>query len=99
MILDTIEDIENKCGEKKKSSSKLMTKYEKTNVIGLRIEQLSFGCGTLLDENTLKSCKSIEDIAEKELKLNLLPFVIQRQICDKKFEYFKLSDMIIHDEI
>lgn len=97
MINDNIDDIQRKCDANDKLSSKLMTKYERTNVIGLRIEQLSFGSPSLLDKDTLKSCKSIEEIAKKELELNLLPFIIQRQICDKTSEYFKLSDMIIHD--
>lgn len=96
MICDTIEEIHNKC-KLEKDSSHVMTKYEKTNVIGLRIEQLSFGSKCLLNEDQLKSCDSIEDIANKELELNLLPFIIQRQICEKKFEYFKLKDMIIND--
>ena len=97
MIPDTIDNIDKKCSLEKKSSSHVMTKYEKCNIIGLRIEQLSFGSKSLLDEEELKSCNSIEDIANRELKLNLLPFIIQRQICDKKYEYFKLRDMSIYD--
>lgn len=96
MICDTIENIQQKCTDKKNSTA-VMTKYEKCNVIGLRIEQLSFGSKCLLSEDDLKSCNSIEDIANKELELNLLPFIIQRQICEKKFEYFKLKDMIINE--
>ena len=79
MICDTIENIQKKCTDEKNSTN-VMTKYEKTNVIGLRIEQLSFGSKCLLSEDDLKSCNSIEDIAKKELELNLLPFIIQRQI-------------------
>ena len=96
MICDTIENIQQKCTDEKNSTA-VMTKYEKCNVIGLRIEQLSFGSKCLLSEDDLKSCNSIEDIANKELELNLLPFIIQRQICEKKFEYFKLKDMIINE--
>ena len=96
MIYDTIEQIQKKC-TLDKNSTPVMTKYEKCNVIGLRIEQLSFGSKCLLSEDDLKLCNSIEEIAKKELELNLLPFIIQRQICEKTFEYFKLSDMIIND--
>jgi DNA-directed RNA polymerase subunit K/omega len=97
MTFDTIEDIQNNCKDEK-HSSRVMTKYEKTNIVGLRIEQLSFGSKCLLNDDQLKLCNSIEDVAKKELELNLLPFIIQRQICEKKFEYFKLQDMIIHED-
>lgn len=95
-MTDSILDIQQNCVSLDKMSSAKLTKYEKTNVLGLRIEQLNFGSKTLLDETELQNCNSIHQIAEREFELNLLPFIIQRQICDKKTEYFKLKDMSDH---
>lgn len=92
-MTDSIIGIQQNCDSLGKMSSSKLTKYEKTNVLGLRIEQLNFGSKTLLDDMELQKCNSIQQIAEKEFELNLLPFIIERQICDKKTEYFKLKDM------
>lgn len=96
-ILQNIDTILAEYDVSKNTSSFIMTKYEKTNVLGLRIEQLSFGSKTLLDEKDLEECVCIEDVAQMELKKGLLPFIVQRQICDREFEYFKVKDMIILD--
>lgn len=96
-IIDTTHKIAAEYDVNMNKSSKIMTKYERTNVIGLRIEQLSFGSKTLLNEEDLKECHSIEQVADLELKKGVLPFIVQRQICDKEFEYFKVKDMIIID--
>jgi len=96
MITDNVDDIKMKCKSLDKASTPRMMKYELTNVLGLRIEQLNFGSKTLLDKSDLDKCNSIADIANKELEVDLLPYIIQRQICDKKNEYFKLKDMIVY---
>ena len=47
-----------------------MTIYERTNVIGLRLEQLAFGAPPLLNESELEKCTSLKDIAKLEDQIN-----------------------------
>jgi DNA-directed RNA polymerase subunit K/omega len=77
----------------KNRSSHIMTKYEKTNIIGFRLEQISFGSRTTLTKEDEAKCHSTRDIVEKEFKMNLIPFIVCRTLNGNK-EYFKISDMI-----
>ena len=70
------------------STRKFLTKYEVASLIGVRIEQLSFGSPSLLDEDDLKSCSNLQEIAELELKKNLLPFKISRTLPNNSEENF-----------
>ena len=71
----------------------ILTKYEKTRILGIRIKQLNNG--------SLPYVKVSEDlldnfiIAEKELKEKKIPFIIQRPISNNTFEYWKLQDLEI----
>lgn len=78
-----------------KKSRNILTKYEKTSIIGVRIEQLAYGSQSTLDEETIKSCKTLTDIAEKELALGVIPFMICRNLPNRIEEYWKVSDLII----
>lgn len=91
---DSFTDVLSKYDPSKNKSRNIMTIYEKTNVIGLRLEQLAFGAPSLLDKSQLEKCKSLRDIVDLELKNNLLPFMICRNINNTK-EYWKLRDMVI----
>ena len=77
------------------STRKFLTKYEVASLIGVRIEQLSFGSPSLLDEDDLKSCSNLQEIAELELKKNLLPFKISRTLPNNSEEILHLKDMIV----
>ena len=71
----------------------IMTKYEKTRILGIRTKQLnngnipyvSFDEG--LNNNYL--------IALKELNEKRLPFIIKRPMPNNKFEYWKIQDLEI----
>ena len=71
----------------------ILTKYEKTRILGIRIKQLNNGA--------LPYVKIAEDlldsfiIAEKELKEKKIPFIIQRPLPNNTFEYWKLEDLEI----
>tara|TARA_X000000368_G_scaffold398222_1_gene368076 strand:+ start:12602 stop:13246 length:645 start_codon:yes stop_codon:yes gene_type:complete len=71
----------------------ILTKYEKTRILGIRIKQLNNG--------SLPYVKVSEDlldnfiIAEKELKEKKIPFIIQRPLPNNTFEYWKLEDLEI----
>lgn len=78
-----------------KLSRNILTKYEKTTLIGVRIEQLAYGSPTTLNEEEKKKCKNITEIAEKELQLGVIPFMIYRHLPNRTEEYWKIEDLII----
>ena len=78
-----------------KVSRNILTKYEKTTIIGVRIEQLAYGSPSTLSEEDKKTCKNITEIAEKELSLGVIPFMICRHLPNRTEEYWKLKDMIV----
>ena len=91
---DSFSDITTNYDPSKNKSRNIMTCYEKTNVIGFRLEQLAFGAKPILESKDLTQCVTIRDIAKMELKMNVLPFIICRNMNNGK-EYWKLRDMII----
>ena len=78
-----------------KLSRNILTKYEKTTLIGVRLEQLSYGSPSTLSEEEKKNCKSIKDVAEMELTTGVIPLMLCRQLPNKTEEYWKIKDMII----
>jgi len=71
----------------------ILSKYEKTRILGLRTKQLNDGAPPLikLSENIIDSYL----IAEIELKEKKLPFIIQRPIPNNDSEYWFLEDLEI----
>ena len=71
----------------------ILSKYEKTRIIGLRVSQLNKGSKPFI---TLKN-KILDNslIAEKELQEKALPFIIMRPIPNAPSEYWKVSDLEI----
>lgn len=71
----------------------IMTKYEKTRILGIRTKQLNnlnipyVSIDEGLNNNYL--------IALKELNEKRLPFIIKRPMPNNKFEYWKLQDLEI----
>lgn len=72
-----------------------MTKYERTAMLGIRMEQLSQGSPSVLTDDELNGLASTEAIAEKELTLKKIPFLILRTLPSGRHEIFKVEDMII----
>lgn len=69
----------------------ILTKYEKTKIIGIRLKQLNNGAkpyitvsDTILDNNI---------IVDMELKQKALPFIISRPLPNNTCEYWKLQDL------
>ena len=69
----------------------ILSKYEKTKIIGLRVSQLNKGAKPFIK---LKH-RIIDNIliAEKELQDKVLPFIIMRPIPSSISEYWKVSDL------
>ncbi len=69
----------------------ILTKYEKTKIIGIRLKQLNNGAkpyvtisDTILDNNI---------IVNMELVQKVLPFIISRPLPNNTCEYWKLQDL------
>lgn len=71
-------------------SSSRLTKYERVRIIGIRAKQIMMGANILVKgvEN-----KTPTEIAELELKHNMVPFKIKRKLPNGKFEIWKLSEL------
>ena len=72
-----------------------LTKYEKTRVIGQRIQQLNNGAKVYV--NVSDDIIDNNVIAEMELKEKKIPFIIRRPLPDNSFEYWKLQDLELID--
>ena len=86
---DTIDDKKNK-----KYSVRFITIYEKTSIFGLRKQQLVNGANTYLSKKELEDISNIEEIVQKEYKLNKLPFMICRTMPNGIKEYWKLEELM-----
>lgn len=74
-----------------------LTKYEKTRILGQRAKQINSGAKPYIQ---LGADEHIIDgylIAQTELKLKRLPFIIRRPLPNGGSEYWKLSDLQLID--
>jgi DNA-directed RNA polymerase subunit K/omega len=69
----------------------ILSKYEKTRIIGLRVSQLNKGSIPFIKLKNKILDNSL--IAEKELQEKALPFIIMRPIPGSVSEYWKVSDL------
>ena len=71
----------------------ILTKYERTRILGQRAAQLENGASPLIDvpSNIIDSAI----IAEMELKEKKIPFIIRRPLPNRGSEYWKLEDLEI----
>ena len=71
----------------------ILTKYEKTRVLGQRTKQLNNGAKPMIKvkENIIDSYL----IAEMELKEKKIPFIIRRPLANGYSEYWTLEDLEI----
>lgn len=71
----------------------ILSKYEKTKILGLRTKQINYGAKPFIsvDEEVIDGYV----IAERELMEKKIPFIIKRPISNNKFEYWRLEDLEI----
>jgi DNA-directed RNA polymerase subunit K/omega len=74
----------------KNTTRNVMTRFEKCKIIGMRLEQISRGMPTLVDETGLTT---IEQVVDKELIERKIPYIIARSLPNDKIEYWKVSDL------
>ena len=71
----------------------ILTKYEKTRVLGIRLKQLNNNNAPYINvgENIIDNFI----IANLELEQKKLPFIIERPLPNNTFEYWKVQDLEI----
>jgi DNA-directed RNA polymerase subunit K/omega len=87
--IDNVKDIEYDPSLNK--TSRVLTRYEKTKMLGIRMEQIARGAATSIKH---EPGMSVRDIVLKELEARVLPFIIVRTLPNNTKEYYKLEDMI-----
>ncbi len=78
-----------------KTTSRIMSKYEKTVIIGVRTRQLQLGAKPLVD---IQGLRTEQDIALRELEERRLPLVVKRTlrgVPPVKVEYWRVADLIV----
>ena len=70
----------------------IMTKFEKTSIIGTRMEQLQRGAEPYIRVDVSKPFNP-RDIAIEELKQKKLPFLINRTLPNGNTETWKVEDL------
>jgi len=88
-----VKDSEGNIVDQFHRTNPILTKYEKTKVLGQRTKQLNNGAKPLikLSENIIDSYI----IAEMELKEKVIPFIIRRPLANGASEYWTLQDLEI----
>lgn len=71
----------------------ILTKFELTKVLGLRVKQLNTNSKPYIKIN--ENITDNYSIANLELRQHMLPFIIKRPLPNNTFEYWKLSDLQI----
>jgi DNA-directed RNA polymerase I, II, and III subunit RPABC2 len=72
----------------------ILTKYEKTRILGQRAKQINNGSKPYI--NIPEDIIDGYLIAEVELKEKKIPFIIRRPLPNGKFEYWKIKDLEIY---
>lgn len=70
-----------------------LTRYEKTSIIGERIEQIAHGAPSFLDEVDFKSCQSAKEVVYKEFEQDRIPFILERKMPDNTIEHWTISEL------
>lgn len=77
------------------TSIRILTKYEKTSMMGVRIEQLAQGAPSTLSDDELQGLETVEAICEKELALKKIPFIVLRTLPSGKQEIYRVDDLTV----
>lgn len=94
VTLQDYSDVMSAYNPDKNLTRNVLTIYEKTKVIGMRLEQLARGAETLVDLSD-KEVESVHDIVRYELEQRKIPFIIRRTLPNGIKEYWRLADMQI----
>lgn len=74
-----------------KTTPPVLTKYERARLIAERAAELAKGYPSTIPKNQITSTQP-EKIAEQELKLKIIPKEIRRDLPNKTYEIWKISE-------
>jgi DNA-directed RNA polymerase subunit K/omega len=97
-IIEDYSETIGKVDPSKHITRSVMTKFEVTKVIGMRVEQLARGAPTEIDveeEIGTGDLQTLYKIAKLELEKKQLPFIIQRPLPNGEKEYWRIADMVV----
>lgn len=77
---------------KKNKTEPIMNKYEYTQILGLRVQQIERGAEPLI--KVTEDLNTPQLIAEEELRQRKTPFILKRKVGDV-YEYWKIEDLSI----
>ena len=83
--------VDGKIVDNNHKTNPILSKYEKTKILGQRTKQLNSGCMPYIEvpNNIIDSYL----IAQMELKAKKIPVIIRRPVSNSKSEYWKLADL------
>jgi len=93
-VIEDYGDIMKNYDPTKNVTRNVLSRYEKTKIIGLRLEQLARGATPYIDPS-LNKVSSIRDIVMLELEKRKLPFMLARTLPNGIKEYWRLDDLMI----
>ena len=76
----------------KRISRPILSKFEKTKILGIRAQQIASGAMPLIDLDNTET--SAYEITMKEFLQKKTPFIIRRYLPNNKYEDWKLSELI-----
>lgn len=95
-IITDYADIMHQYDPSKYISRNVLSRYEKTKILGLRMEQLARGAQRLWTHPDGGSTKmTIREIALHELEHRKLPFMVMRTLSNGEKEVWRLADMMV----
>ena len=89
--LSQVVRVNGKIVDNNHKTNPILSKYEKTKILGQRTKQLNSGCMPYIEvpNNIIDSYL----IAQMELKAKKIPVIIRRPVSNSKSEYWKLADL------
>ncbi|KAK6916101.1 RNA polymerase, subunit omega/Rpo6/RPB6 [Dillenia turbinata] len=80
--------------ERRRKTSKYMTKYERARILGTRALQISMNAPVMVE---LEGETDPLEIAMKELRERKIPFTIRRYLPDGSYEDWGVDELIVED--
>ena len=81
--------------DEKHTTVPILTKYEKTRILGIRVSQLNEGAPRYINVGNNQTIIDNNIIAEKELRMKKLPFIVTRPLPSGETEHWRLKDLEI----
>lgn len=95
--IDNYNDFISKYDPINNKSNNILTIYEKTNILGVRMEQLALGADSYLDNDKAIKLGNVKEIAMQEFIEKKIPFIICRVLPDNSKEYWKFEHMVTNN--